>query len=206
MRRRRAAAAGSTAATESVVSVIVVHPVARAEEGQRGEDGDDRRQHPGERRGVAHAEVAERLLVEVERVEQRRVDRPAGAAGDDEGRREGLERLDRLHHRVEEDHRRQQRQRDLAELPPLRGAVDARGLVHVLRDLAQTGEEDDHRRAELPDREQDQRLERVVGVRDPARALDAESFPEDGLTRPSPAKSWRQSTAIATEPPSSDGR
>ena len=49
--------------------------------------------------------IAERLLVEVERVEQRRVDRAAGAAGDDEGRREGLEGLDGLDDGVEEDHR-----------------------------------------------------------------------------------------------------
>ena len=69
---------------------------------------------------------------------------------------------------------RQQRQRDLAELPPLAGAVEARGLVHVLRDLPQAGEEDDHRRAELPDAEDDQRPERIVRIGDPARALDAE--------------------------------
>ena len=84
--------------------------------------------------------------------------------------REGLECLDRLEDEVEEDDRRQQRQRDAEELAQRAGAVHRRGLVEVLRDLPQAGEEDDHRRAELPDREHDQRPQRVVGMRDPARA------------------------------------
>ena len=59
-----------------------------------------------------------------------------------------------------------------------RGAVHRGGLVEVLRDLAQAGEEDDHRRAELPDREHDEGRERVVGVRDPGRPLDADEREE----------------------------
>ena len=59
-----------------------------------------------------------------------------------------------------------------------RGAVHRGGLVEVLRDLAQAREEDDHRRAELPDGEHHQRRERVVGVRDPGGAVDAEEREE----------------------------
>ena len=62
--------------------------------------GDDHQQDPGQRRGIAHAEIGEGLLVEVERIEQRRVDRAAGAAADDEGRRERLEGVDRLQTRL----------------------------------------------------------------------------------------------------------
>src|SRR5690606_34389796 len=90
--RERRPRAGGAAGT--VASVIVVHPVARAEEREGREQRDDDEQDPGERRGIAHAEEAEGLLVEVERVEQRRVDRPARALADDEGRGERLERLD----------------------------------------------------------------------------------------------------------------
>ena len=54
------------------------------------------------------------------------------------------------------------------------GAVHRRGLVEVLRDLPQPREEDDHRRAELPDRQHDQRPQRIVGMGDPARPDDAE--------------------------------
>ena len=75
------------------------------------------KQDPGQRRGIAHAEELERLLVEVEGVEQRRVDRIAGAARDDEGGREALEALDGLDDGVEEHHRGQHRQRDLPEQP-----------------------------------------------------------------------------------------
>src|SRR6185437_11883694 len=72
-------------------SVVIMHPIARGQERDAGEDGDDDEQDPGQRRGVAHAEIAECLLVEVERIEQRRVDRIAGPARNDEGRRERLE-------------------------------------------------------------------------------------------------------------------
>src|ERR1700726_683372 len=80
---------------DAAISAIVMHPIARRQEGEGGEHGDDDDQDPGERRGVAHAEIGEGLLVEIERVEERRVDRTARAAADDEGGREGLEGVDR---------------------------------------------------------------------------------------------------------------
>ena len=82
-----------------------------------------------------------------------------------------LKRVDRLQDEVEEDHRRQERQRDACRTAAPAGAVDAGRLVEVLRDLPEAGEEDDHRRAELPDREDHQRRERIVGMRDPGRAV-----------------------------------
>src|SRR5262245_21157864 len=106
--RRRVAEAGLLGTTSSLgASVVIVHPIFGSEEGEGGEQGNQRQQHPGESRGIPHAEEAERLLVKVERVEQRRVDRIARAAGNDEGGGKALERLDRLDDGVEEHHRGQ---------------------------------------------------------------------------------------------------
>src|SRR3546814_16551658 len=69
------------------------------------------------------------LLVEVERVEEGRIRRPARALAEDEGRREGLERADQLHDEVEEDDRRQHGQGDADELQPRPRTVDGgRGI------------------------------------------------------------------------------
>src|ERR1700744_3059929 len=92
---------------ESFASAIVVHPIARRQEGEGGEDGNDDHEDPGERCRISHAKEAEGLLIEIERIEERRVDRTAGARGDDVFRREGLEGVDRLDHGIEEDDRRQ---------------------------------------------------------------------------------------------------
>src|SRR4051794_38107203 len=137
------------------LSAVIVHPETRGEERHAGEDRNDREQHPGERGGIPHAEEREGLLIKIEGVEQRRVDRIAGAARDDERRREALEAFYGLDDGVEEHHRRQHRQRDLPEDPPFAGTFHAGGLVDVLWYLAQTGEEYDHRRAELPNCERD---------------------------------------------------
>src|SRR5690625_783254 len=48
-------------------SVIVENPVPRSEEVHGRHPGDDHQQQPGHRRGVAHVEVSEALLVEVQR-------------------------------------------------------------------------------------------------------------------------------------------
>src|SRR5262245_27058851 len=74
--------------------VLVVDPVAGGQECDRGEYSDDDQQEPGQRRGVAHAEVFERLDVEIEGIEERRIDRPAATARNDEGRCECLEGFD----------------------------------------------------------------------------------------------------------------
>ena len=110
----------------------------------------------------------------IEREEQQQIERIAAPVGDDEGAVEGLEGLDRLQHQVEEDDRREQRQGDGEEAAHAAGGVDLGRLVELLRDGAQPGEEDQHGRAELPHGEDDQRIERVVGIGEPIGALDAE--------------------------------
>ena len=54
---------------------------------------------------------------------------PPRAVRDTNGLREALERSDRQQHRVEEDHRREQRQSDTAEALPDVGAIDRGRLV-----------------------------------------------------------------------------
>src|SRR5260370_35643527 len=107
------------------ISVIVMDPVARGEEREGGEEGDDQHQDPGQGRGIAHAEIGEGLLIEVERIEERGADRPASALADDEGRGEAPERVDRWHDAVEEDDRGEQRQGDPEELAAPARALDA---------------------------------------------------------------------------------
>ncbi|QTK81081.1 Hypothetical protein AT6N2_L0108 [Agrobacterium tumefaciens] len=156
-----------------------MYPVFCAEEREGREQRDDDHQYPGKRRGIAHAEETESFLIEVERVEQRRIDGPTRAFGDDEGWREGLEGVDGLDDSVEKDHRRQKGQRNTEELPHFARAIDFGGLVHILRNLSQTSEEDDHRRTELPDRQDDQSVDRIIRIGNPARSLVTESLPED---------------------------
>ena len=74
--------------------------------------------------GVAHAEELERLLEQVVRVEQRRVDR-AAVRCHDVGFAEDLHRRDEADDQVEQDVRAEHRHRDVAEPPPRAGAVDA---------------------------------------------------------------------------------
>src|SRR3546814_838511 len=136
------------------------------------------------------------LLVEVERVEEGRIRRPARALADDEGRREGLERADQLHDEVEEDDRRQHGQGDADELPPRSRPVDGGRVVKVLRDLLQPGKEDHHGRSELPDGERDQGIERVARIGDPAGPVAAEEQEEavdDAVIRAEEHKSELQS-------------
>src|SRR5699024_7612037 len=94
---------------QSSVTVLVVDPVAAQEEVRRGKDRDYGQQHPGKRRGVPHPEVRESFLVEVQRVEESRIQRTPCAAADDEGRVERLKSSDQLQYEVEEDDGREQR-------------------------------------------------------------------------------------------------
>ena len=88
--------------------------------------------------------------------------------------REHLERGDQTEQQVEEDHRGQQRHGDRPEPVARAGAVHLGRLIQLPRDLLQPGEEDHHRGAELPDREEDHRREHQVGVADPAAQVDPE--------------------------------
>ena len=132
-------------------------PVFAGPEGDGGEGGDDQEQHPGEGGGVAHAEIGEGLVVEIDGEEEQAIERGAGAAGNDEGAREALEGLDHLQDQVEEDDRGEQGHGDGEEFAHRAGGVDLGGFVELLRNGAQAGEEDQHGRAELPDGEKDQR-------------------------------------------------
>src|SRR5690349_14004830 len=64
------------------VSVVIEHPVLRGEEVRGGEDPDDHEQEPRHRGRVAHVEIAEAPVVEVEREEHGRVRRPTAPPGD----------------------------------------------------------------------------------------------------------------------------
>src|SRR3954470_2844999 len=90
-------------ATVVEASVIVMDPVTRGEEREGGEAGNDDQMDPCQSRRISHAEIGEAFLVQVQGVEEGRVDRPTRALADDEGRREGFERIDGLHDAVEED-------------------------------------------------------------------------------------------------------
>src|SRR5690606_20986152 len=93
---------------------FVEHPVRREPEAEERQHGDDRKQHPRHGCRVAHLEALERALIEVEGVEQRGVERRT--TRDEERLREHLEARDGLHDQVEEDDRREERQRDPQEL------------------------------------------------------------------------------------------
>src|SRR5690625_2801035 len=86
-------------------SVIVVDPMLGTVKIQRGERPDDDQEHPAQCRCVAHLEIYESSFIQVEGVEQGGVSWPAGAAADNEGWRERLERPDDLQNDVKEDHR-----------------------------------------------------------------------------------------------------
>jgi len=60
-----------------------------------------------QRRGIAHSQEAESLLIEIQGVEQRAVHRAARSVTDDECRRKRLERVDGLYDHIEEDNRSQ---------------------------------------------------------------------------------------------------
>src|SRR5450759_444328 len=66
------------------ISVIVEHPELGEEEVEEREGADDQHEQPCHGRGVTHLQLGEALLVQVQRVEQRRVRRATLAARDDE--------------------------------------------------------------------------------------------------------------------------
>src|SRR5690606_19239346 len=80
--RRSFCAAPRTPVRMSEVSVIVADPILGDEEVQRGERRDDDEHDPCHRRGVAHVEALESLLVEVEVIEQGRVGWASGSSAE----------------------------------------------------------------------------------------------------------------------------
>src|SRR3954452_20051862 len=63
-------ASGAASAAGVWRSVTVEHPILGGEEVDGGEGADDHHEQPGHRRGVAHLELPEPALVQVQRVEQ----------------------------------------------------------------------------------------------------------------------------------------
>src|SRR3954452_17630256 len=83
---------------------LVVDEAAADEDVDAGDDHADREEEPGHRRGEAHVEVLERLLEEVDRVEERRlVLRAAGAEERGVGLRELVETGQRQDDEAEEE-------------------------------------------------------------------------------------------------------
>lgn len=151
---------------------FIEHPVAGCEEVDRRQHGNDNQQDPGERGGIAHLKMLERLLVQKQRIDIRRVNR--AALGDDERRGEHLEGADHAEHQIEEHDRRQHRERNMEKLLDFAGPVDRGRFVQFLWNLLEARQENDHRGAELPGAEQNERAERRARVRDPADTLNAE--------------------------------
>src|SRR5699024_11689974 len=108
--------------------------------------------------------VGKSFLIEVQRVEQGRIDWTACTIGNDVGLGKRLEGVDHLQDDVEEDDWREQRDRDASKLLPLGGAVDRGGFVIHLRNLSQSGQEYDHRRTEGPKVQPDQCTQRLSQI------------------------------------------
>ncbi len=88
----------------------------------------------------------------------------------------------------------------------LAGRVDLGGFVEFLRYGAEAGEEDQHGRAELPDREDDDRPQRIARIGEPGGAIDADQR-EDGIEHARRRRTiGRQRIATAIEPPRIEGR
>ena len=158
---------------------------------------DDEQQHR-HRRGVAHVEEPEPVVVEEDRVEERRalgvaeLERaraaclrrlPCRDARGDVRLREVLQALDHAEHDGEEDHGADQRERHPAEALPRPGAVELGRLVEVPRDVEHGGEEDDHRVPDPPEAQHHERGLRPARVVEPERPLDPE-LAEDRVDRP----------------------
>ena len=164
-----------------------MHPAARGgkQHGGRRHRGDE--EHPRHRRGVAHVEVRERLLVQPHAVEEQRplrvARRAAGRGGRDEGLVEVLEAVDHPDHQREEDHRRDHGQGHVAEALPRVCALDRDRLVQVAGDVEQAGEVDHDGVADAPQAEHDQGRLGPGRVVEPERRVDAGDLREQLVHR-----------------------
>src|SRR3990170_864300 len=126
--------------SRSVPLRIVMHPPRGNLALRQRDEEDDGEEGVGLRRGVAHPEVLEALLVDGVDDGQGAVQRPS--AGEEEGEREDLERPDHADHEEEVRGRGEQGERDVPEELPPRGAVHLGRLVVLGADVLQAGEED----------------------------------------------------------------
>lgn len=129
------------------------------------QDGDDDGQHEEDHR-VGHLVG---VVAPGEAAEDGHGDAAGGRAGTPVGEADddvvGVEEVLEPEHGVDDHVARHERQRDGPELPPGGGAVQGRGLVHVLGDREQPRQVDDQRAGDgLPRRDQDDGDPRQVGV------------------------------------------
>src|SRR5205807_965975 len=81
----------------------IVHPLCRTTQHEHRQRESDDQEDPGQARRIPHPQIGKCGLVEVERIEEARVDRPA--IGDDERLGKELEGGDDRQDHVEQDHR-----------------------------------------------------------------------------------------------------
>src|SRR2546430_2074927 len=126
------------AASRPSESTAIMHPPPRRAHHEQREQHDDGHQGPGQCRGIADVALLERLVIDVQRKEERG---PRGAAdlagaaeaawrgGNDECLGEVLEGIDEAQHQVKEDGRRDEGDGDVPETTNCAGAVQRGGLV-----------------------------------------------------------------------------
>lgn len=165
----------------ALLLAFVVHEARGRLEDEQGGRHDDEEQDPGHGGGVRHLEVLEGVLVEVQGVEARSVQRPA--PGHDEGLRENLEAVDQADDEIEEDHGRQHGQGHVAHPRPGAGPVDHGRFVELDGDILQPGQEDDQRAADGPHPHDDERRFGQFRHRQPAGTVNAEEI-QQGVDQP----------------------
>ena len=97
--------------------------------GDEGQPEDQEKEHQPDGASVAHVPVIKGVLIQVGGNEQHRLLGTAAAVGHHVGNRENLKRADQTHDRIEVNHRRDHRQRDVHGLLPETRPVDLRRLV-----------------------------------------------------------------------------
>src|SRR5438552_5892039 len=121
-------------------STAIMHPLSRRAHHEQREQHDDGHQGPGQGRGIADVALLERLVIDVQRKEERgprgaadlaRAAEAAGRRGDDERLGEVLEGIDEAQHQVKEDGGRNEGDGDVPETAERAGAVQRGGLVQL---------------------------------------------------------------------------
>ena len=130
--------------------VPVVDPAIRSPDHDDGKEQNDQEQDHGKGGRVAQPEVAERVVVDVDDIEEPGIERAAAGAQQDIGRREDLEPADDADNQVEEDDRCQHGNGDPEQLLPVVAPVHFGRFVELRGNALQSGQENDHLRAETP--------------------------------------------------------
>ena len=150
-------------------------------------EGDEQQDH-GDGRGVPGVVELECLLPQVEDHRHAGVEDAAGPVGQDVDLVEDLERGQAGDDEHEDDLRPEPGQRHVAVLLPVVAAVDAGGVVQLLGDVLEAGQEDDGVVADArPDRQHHRQRQDQGGRRQPLdRLLDEPDRLEDAVDEPGP--------------------